>query len=90
MAVARHLAVEEGYGRQGADGHAVAALLSPREGQVLEALSTGASNEEIAAALGISIHTVKSYVKTILAKLRARNRTVAAIWFERVRHGRAG
>lgn len=57
--------------------------LTRRERQVLRELSNGATNREIAAQLGVSVHTVKSYVKTILLKLGARNRTAAAISFER-------
>lgn len=62
-------------------------LLSRRQWQVLAELSTGATNEEIAGSLGISVHTVKSHVKTLLLKLAARNRTAAAIWFERLGNG---
>jgi len=51
--------------------------LSSRELQVLEAMSTGLCNKEIAARLTISEHTVKTYVKTILDKLQAPDRTGA-------------
>ena len=87
MAVARHLEIEVSSGNEREDARTAAALLSRREGQVLELVSTGASNEEIAAGLGISVHTVKSYVKAIFLKVGARNRTAAATWFERVRNG---
>jgi two-component system NarL family response regulator len=51
--------------------------LSPREVQVLEELAAGGSNKEIASALNITEHTVKAHLKSILAKLPARDRTEA-------------
>jgi len=51
--------------------------LSQREIQVLMELASGGSNKEIAAALGITEHTVKAHLKNILAKLPARDRTEA-------------
>lgn len=46
--------------------------LSARELQVLSVLSTGASYEEIAARLFISVDTVKSHLKRIFVKLGAK------------------
>ena len=57
--------------------------LSPREWQILEELSKGATNPEIAGNLAVSVHTVKTLVKLILLKLGVPNRTAAAAWFER-------
>jgi DNA-binding CsgD family transcriptional regulator len=51
--------------------------LSARECDVLDAMSRGATNAEIAAGLFISEETVKSHVKRILRKLRASNRAQA-------------
>lgn len=53
--------------------------LSPRERQVLRDLSAGLMNKEIASRLGLSEVTVKMHVRSICAKLKARNRTHAAI-----------
>ncbi len=53
------------------------ATLTKRELEVLELLSRGYSNKETAALLFLSSETVKSHVRQILAKLRARNRTHA-------------
>lgn len=53
--------------------------LSPREREVLGLLTSGAENREIAAALSISPNTVKTHVRKILGKLKARNRTEAAM-----------
>jgi DNA-binding NarL/FixJ family response regulator len=51
--------------------------LSMREIQVIRELASGGSNKEIAMALGITENTVKAHLKSILAKLPARDRTEA-------------
>jgi DNA-binding NarL/FixJ family response regulator len=51
--------------------------LSPREREVLAALTVGFDNRMIAQRLHITNDTVKSHVKSILRKLRARDRTHA-------------
>jgi LuxR family maltose regulon positive regulatory protein len=51
--------------------------LSERELEVLRLIAGGASNQAIAAALVISIGTVKSHINHILGKLSACNRTEA-------------
>jgi DNA-binding NarL/FixJ family response regulator len=53
------------------------ALLTPREVEVLAAMADGASNKMIARRLGISFHTAKFHVASILAKLNADTRTEA-------------
>jgi DNA-binding CsgD family transcriptional regulator len=52
--------------------------LTHRELQVLGLLVTGASNDQIAAALGITVRTVEVHVDHVRAKLDARSRTTAA------------
>ncbi|MGG5817790.1 LuxR C-terminal-related transcriptional regulator [Falsiroseomonas sp. HW251] len=54
--------------------------LSPREVDVLRSLSAGSSNKIIARQIGVSEATVKVHMKRILRKLKARNRTEAAMW----------
>jgi DNA-binding CsgD family transcriptional regulator len=51
--------------------------LSERELEVLRLIADGASNQAIAAALVISIGTVKSHINHILGKLAACNRIEA-------------
>jgi DNA-binding NarL/FixJ family response regulator len=53
------------------------APLTPRERQILEMMADGTSNRIIASRLGISRHTVKFHVASILAKLDAESRTEA-------------
>ena len=52
--------------------------LTPRELEILELLATGASNQEIAERLFLSVGTVKGHINHILGKLDAHNRTEAA------------
>jgi DNA-binding NarL/FixJ family response regulator len=52
--------------------------LTIRELQVLQELSSGASNSEIAERLVIAENTVKNHVRNILTKLNLRNRREAA------------
>ena len=51
------------------------AELSTRELEVLRLMAQPLSNSEIAAALDLSIHTVKTHVSHMLEKLELRNRT---------------
>jgi len=51
--------------------------LTPREVDVLTLLAEGASNKTIAKQLGISVHTAKFHVSSLLEKLDATGRTDA-------------
>ena len=55
----------------------IAEPLTPREIEVLGMLAEGQSNKTIAHGLGISEHTVKFHVTSILGKLNAGSRTEA-------------
>lgn len=48
--------------------------LSEREAEVLTLLARGLSNRQIAAALGVTVPTVKTHVARLLARTRTRNR----------------
>ena len=56
---------------------ALTEALSDRELEVLNSIAEGLSNKLIAHQLGISEHTVKTHVASILAKLDAASRTEA-------------
>jgi two-component system NarL family response regulator len=51
--------------------------LSPRELDVLHGMAQGKGNKEIAKHLKLSIHTIKTYVKSLLAKLHVDDRAGA-------------
>jgi DNA-binding NarL/FixJ family response regulator len=54
--------------------------LSKRDAAIISFLVQGTSNKVIAYKLQITEATVKVHVKGILRKIRAKNRTQAAIW----------
>jgi DNA-binding NarL/FixJ family response regulator len=54
--------------------------LTPREREVLQLITCGASNREIAEELCVTERTVKNYVTKILSTLELRDRTQVAIF----------
>lgn len=60
-----------------ADGKLPDVRLAPREIDVLAAASLGDRTDAIAESLGLSVLTVKSYLKSAMAKLDSHNRTEA-------------
>lgn len=52
-------------------------LITAREAEILRLLQRGNSNQEIGAALGISLLTVKNHTQKIFRKLKAQNRAHA-------------
>lgn len=52
-------------------------VLSAREREILQMLADGYSNREVSERLVLSVETVKTHVKHILAKLEAEHRTQA-------------
>jgi DNA-binding NarL/FixJ family response regulator len=53
--------------------------LSGRETEILQLVTDGLSNKEIASHLGISQQTVKNHMTSILTKLNVNDRTQAAV-----------
>jgi DNA-binding NarL/FixJ family response regulator len=67
------------------DTEEVFSPLSPREMEILQFVTRGLSNKQIAQALGISHQTVKNHMTAILHKLDVEDRTQAAMYA--VSHG---
>ena len=61
----------------GARGSHDGSVLTPREIEVLGMLAAGLPNKAIAKRLGVSAHTVKFHVGSIMTKLHASSRTEA-------------
>ena len=57
--------------------------LSPREREVLDGLAEGQAYKQIADKLGVSIHTVRNYIRRIYEKLHVQTRTEAVAKFLR-------
>ncbi len=65
--------------------------LTKRETEILARIAMGNQNKIIAAALGLSEHTVKIHIHNIITKLGVHNRTeVVALYFEHRRKDSAG
>ncbi len=58
----------------------VFAPLSPREVQILDNISQGKTNKEVAYTLAISEQTVKNHMSSILRKLSVNDRTQAVVY----------
>jgi DNA-binding NarL/FixJ family response regulator len=67
------------------DGHEFVVHLTPRQLEILQALADGKSTKEIAHLLFVSELTVRTHVKSILAKLGAHSRLQAVN--QGIRHG---
>ena len=55
------------------------AQLTEREAETLRLVARGKSNQEIADELVVAVHTVKTHVARVLAKLEVRDRTQAVV-----------
>lgn len=78
---ARQLAASAGLARvlrMLEDGADYPVGLTPREVNVLQLLTSGSSNRDIACRLKISEHTAANHVRSILSKTGAANRTQVA------------
>lgn len=54
-------------------------ILTKRETDVLAAIAKGMRNREVANTLGLSLHTVNTYIRDLYSKLNISNRAQAAI-----------
>jgi two-component system, NarL family, response regulator DevR len=57
--------------------------LTGQERRILEMMTEGETNREIALRLGVAEKTIRNYVSVILSKLGMRNRTQAAVYMTR-------
>ncbi|MCY7395999.1 MAG: LuxR C-terminal-related transcriptional regulator [Nocardioides sp.] len=55
-------------------------LLTPREGDVIALIAAGRSNLEISAHLGLSINSVKTYIRSAYRKIGVGRRSQAVLW----------
>jgi DNA-binding NarL/FixJ family response regulator len=62
--------------------------LSKRETEILQLLSKGLANKEIADQLGLSVETVRVHLKRIYDKLHVHSRTEAAMKYRDATEGR--
>lgn len=62
--------------------------LTGQERRILEMMTEGATNREIACRLNVGEKTIRNYVSVILSKLGMRNRTEAAVYLTRQRSER--
>jgi DNA-binding NarL/FixJ family response regulator len=65
--------------RLAANGKEKPNTLTPRQREILRLLASGLENKQIARQLGIGVHTVKTHVSRVLAKLGAASRTEAVV-----------
>ena len=70
---------------RGRDARARLEALTDREREVADAVGEGASNADIAAALFMSVATVKAHVSSLLAKLELDNRVQVALLVQEAR-----
>ncbi|HUG50089.1 MAG TPA: response regulator transcription factor [Terrimesophilobacter sp.] len=73
----REAAFSNPAGRRNVADMRALSLLTPRERDVLRLVAHGATNHEVAAELFLSVNTVKTYLRTTMEKLGARNRVQA-------------
>lgn len=55
--------------------------LPPRQFDVIKAVSEGQADKQIAASLGISIHTVRGHIRAVMFSMGAKSRIAAACKF---------
>jgi DNA-binding NarL/FixJ family response regulator len=82
------LTAGDGEASRGERARDLLATLTPREREVALAVGEGRANAEIAAALHMSVPTVKAHVSRLLVKLEAANRVQIALLVQDAEGGR--
>ena len=54
--------------------------LTDRERETLANIATGRSNDQIAVQMGISLNSVKSYIRSAYRKIGVQSRSQAVLW----------
>lgn len=80
-------AVEGEHGQGRAAAVARISVLTERERDVAVRVASGATNQEIGAALHIAPGTVKTHLEQVFAKLAVRNRVQVGVLLERAGYG---
>jgi DNA-binding NarL/FixJ family response regulator len=79
LALATRAAPSAGDARPAHGGNAQTESLNEKEEKILQLISEGMSNRQIAAAMFLAEGTIKNYVSRIMEKLHANTRTALAI-----------
>ena len=61
-------------------------LITPREQEILDLVTEGLGNKEIAARLGVQTHTIKNHISHLLEKLHMQDRVQLAVYNHNHRH----
>jgi DNA-binding NarL/FixJ family response regulator len=69
------------------DGEVESLPLTRREYEVARLVADGMSNEEVAAALSLSVNTVKTHLSAVMTKLGLRDRVALALHWHRKSEG---
>ena len=77
-AVETFLGIEEAAAPPTSTATSIGEALTAREAEVLALVARGRANKEIAAALGLSVHTVERHLTNLYPKIGCRSRTEAA------------
>lgn len=77
--VSEVMRARSGRQRDAAERARVAGTLTPRERDVLRLLAEGCDSKGIAGRLGLSVHTARDHVQSVLEKLEAHSRIEAVV-----------
>jgi DNA-binding NarL/FixJ family response regulator len=79
MVVSEVMRLRSGRQRQAAERARLAGALTPRERDVLRLLAEGCDSKGIAGRLGLSVHTARDHVQSVLEKLDSHSRIEAVV-----------